>query len=118
MDFNIHDHVLDANGISITLPLPIKQVLYQDNKIIVLVDDGLGRDYRDDSLDRNIYAFTENGEQVWQVQQCPHGGESPKPYMTISLENKQLIAYNWIGVSYSIDLEIGSVTPYGSGRPW
>jgi len=60
--------------------------------------------------DRNVYALDYDGNILWQVERCPHGGERPKSYRSIyRVGSTELAAGNWIGYDYYIDLNDGSV---------
>jgi hypothetical protein len=120
MNTKYHKKRLTINNNSIDLPFDIENLIELKDMIVIILDDNetLPSDSR--LLDRNIYAFNKQAHEIWRIQQCPHGGEQPKPYMLIKKnENGELIASNYIGVDYIVNLNNGSVEPYGSGiRPW
>ena len=76
--------------------------------------------YPREKLNRNVAAYKENGELVWLIQECPVGGlDQDKAYMNIQVKDEQLIAGNWVGLDFVVDLKSGNVTPYKIGvRPW
>lgn len=45
--------------------------------------------------------------------------EWPKPYIRLTMQGTKLVASNWIGVAYVVDLTTGNVDAGKSeGRPW
>ena len=102
------------------LPFPIKSFLVLNATTVVLIDDGKTHGKGDKILDRNIYAFNQDGTLKWQICEAPGGGEYPKPFTSIKLEpDGKMIAYNWIGTDYLIDMADGSLHMHGSPRrPW
>lgn len=102
------------------LPFPIKSSLVLNMITIVLIDDGKTHAKGDKTLDRNVYAFNADGTLKWQIHEVPGGGDYPKPFTSLKLEGRdKIIAYNWIGTDYQVDLEDGSLHFQGSARrPW
>ena len=85
----------------------------------VYPDDSDLRAYPREQLNRNVYAFGGDGRLRWQIEEAPHGGERDKPYMAIRIVDGVLVAGNWTGVDYVVDLHNGHVAPRGTGkRPW
>ncbi|WP_066963234.1 hypothetical protein [Microbulbifer sp. Q7] len=82
-------------------------------------DDALSS-YPREKLNRNIEAYKAGGELAWIIQECPAGGQSEdKAYMDIQIKDGQLIAGNWIGLDFVVNLETGNVSPAKRGvRPW
>jgi len=76
--------------------------------------------YPQEKLNRNVSALNENGDLVWTIQEAPQGGEDQdKAYMLISLENGKLVAGNFLGIDYYVNLQDGTVTPKDTNsRPW
>ncbi len=112
---------LDVPGIRVELPAPIRQKIELQGIVIIRVypsDDELD-DYPQEKLNRNVYAYKVTGELLWEIQEAPHGAERDKPYMNIWLDGDKLIAGNWIGTEYFVDLSSGEVkqTKFGV-RPW
>lgn len=68
-------------------------------------------------LDRNIWAFNQEGELVWKIHAAPKIG-SNNVYTGIGVEDGILKAYNWNGCYYFINPQDGSVTMEKGGRPW
>jgi len=76
--------------------------------------------YPQNKLNRNIEAYDQNDNLVWIVEEAPDGGENlDKAYMKIWLDDGRLIAGNWIGIDYLVDIDKGSVSPIKTNiRPW
>lgn len=106
----------------IDLPAPAKEIVELDGMTVIRVyplDDKFN-DYPRSELNRNIYAYDSSGKLVWQIQEAPHGGRSEdKAYVSIKIEGDKLIAGNWIGTDYVVDLRTGKVSQATRGiRPW
>ncbi|MFM5012888.1 hypothetical protein ACEUB2_09570 [Aeromonas veronii] len=71
-------------------------------------------------LNRSVEAYKADGCLAWVIQECPAGAPSEdKPYMDIRVQDGQLIAGNWIGLDFIVNLENGGVSPAKKGvRPW
>jgi len=71
-------------------------------------------------LNRNIEAYDGTGKLIWMIEECPVGGDGvDKAYMNIWIENDKLIAGNWIGLNFIVNLENGTVKPANPGsRLW
>lgn len=62
---------------------------------------------------RNVKAYDERNELVWTIAESPHGTQADKPYMSIRIDPQgRLIAGNWIGIDYIVDLKTGAITPH------
>lgn len=89
----------------IGFPYPVAQVIIVSNYVIVRLSVP-----QEKRFDRNVYALSFDGKAVWQIQEAPHGGNVPKPFMNLRLsEEGRLIAGNWIGVDYEVDLSTGQI---------
>ncbi|MEK7413638.1 MAG: hypothetical protein AAB263_10035 [Planctomycetota bacterium] len=65
----------------------------------------------DPERNRNIVGYDGAGNILWRIAECPHGGNRPKPYMHVKIDrNIRVIASNWIGADYFVDLTTGAVT--------
>jgi hypothetical protein len=119
MNTKYHNKTLIINNHSVDLPFVIKDLIEFKNMVVIIIDDNETLPLDSRLLDRNIYAFDDQAIELWKIQQCPHGDEHPKPYMLIKKnENEELIASNYIGLDYIVNLDNGEVTRYGTGRPW
>ncbi len=102
------------------LPCAVKGKICIGAITIVLVNDDKSHGSGDKTLNRNIFAFSEDGSLLWQIEEAPDGGDEwPKPYMSIKLEGDNVIVGNWIGTNYLLNLDDGTVSSYGPPRrPW
>jgi hypothetical protein len=117
-----HDEkALSVNGVVMEMPSPVRERVNIGELAVVRTypeNEKLSA-YPRAQLNRNVYAFDGSGKLVWQIQEAPHGGANDKPYMRIEAVNGQLIAGNWIGVDYRVNLADGMVEAVGSDRrPW
>jgi len=67
---------------------------------------------------RNIIGENTHGGMVWQVEDvCP---SSDAPFVTIRpFDNEKIIAYNWLGMDYYIDIQTGKLSFVNKNRrPW
>jgi hypothetical protein len=106
--WHIENGELFIDGKQIDLPLPVGNVIKYNKLFIVRVAP-----FEREIFNRNIFAITEQREIIWQIHESPHGTEQDKPYMNI-MRNKDgsVIASNWNGVDYIINIKDGSITPY------
>jgi len=116
------DNVLKISGKEIELPAPVKQRVEINDLIVVRVypsDQELDA-FPQELLNRNVYAFDSSCKLLWQIQEAPHGGiGEDKAYMDISLESGKIIAGNWTGTDYFVDLSSGRVSQAKKDvRPW
>jgi len=76
--------------------------------------------YPRSKLNRNVEAYDKKGNLVWVIQECPVGGaEQDKAYMNIWIESEKLLAGNWVGLDFIVNIENGNVSPAKLGvRPW
>jgi hypothetical protein len=89
----------------IHLPHPVKATLQHNDKLLILVDPA-----PDVIFNRNVFALSIHGELLWQIEESPHGTQVDKPYVNLYCDkNGTVIAANWNGVSYSINLLNGTV---------
>ena len=112
--------IADDRIIQNQLPCPIKEIISIGTITIVRIDDDKSHGSGDKTLNRNIYAFGDDGSLLWQIQEAPDGGDEwPKPYMSIKREGDNVIVGNWVGTNYLLNLNDGTVGFYGSPRrPW
>jgi len=113
---------VEIGGKDIYFPAQIEQIIEFHGLYIVRIypnDDELDI-YPQENLNRNVYAYNEIGELVWQIDEVPHGDKGgDKAYMNLWIENKDLIASNWVGLDYRVNLDNGSIGVYRENvRPW
>lgn len=54
-----------------------------------------------------------------EARLMPQSTSGPKPYIRLTMQGTKLVASNWIGVAYVVDLTTGNVDAGKSeGRPW
>ena len=93
-------------GQPISLPHPVKEVLHNNDRLLILVEPP-----PDVIFNRNVFALSMHGERLWQIEESPHGAEVDKPYINLHCDkNGLVIAGNWNGLSYSVDLRNGAVS--------
>jgi hypothetical protein len=95
----IENGVLIIGNKHIELSYPVAEIKEWKNYIVVRVEPSAG-----ELFNRNVFAFTKQGDCVWQIEESPHGTEKGKPYVEILVDDSgNLIAANWNGVDYSVD---------------
>ena len=91
---------------SIGLPYPVGEVVECRDAIVVRVEPPAGVIFN-----RNVFAFTAQGDLLWQIEESPHGTEKDKPYVGILVsQDGSLVVANWIGVDYLVNVKSGSIT--------
>lgn len=107
IEFSYDKKIINIEGIEITMPYEIADVLEVGSLIIVRVEPVFG-----EILNDNIYAFSKGGELIWKIEKTPHGTEQDQPYTSLSLsEDNRVIVGNWNGVDYKVNTQNGSITP-------
>lgn len=105
LEFHVEDGKLFINGKWIDLPYTVSGIVECGNSLVVRVEPPAGAIFN-----RNIFAITEQGEVLWQIAESPHGTEADKPYVGIFRDKDGgVVAANWNGVDYSVNLESGSI---------
>jgi hypothetical protein len=103
--FCIKNGVLWIAGAPFDLPFEAAEALMVDGQILVRVEPPVGTIFN-----RNILAYSDTGLLIWQIEECPHGTQSDKPYMAITKDRAgNIIAANWNGVDYLVNMENGAV---------
>lgn len=68
-------------------------------------------------FNRNVFAFDDQGRQLWQIAESPHGDAADKPFMDLRVNQQgELIAGNWNGVEYRVHPETGDLAVSGFGK--
>lgn len=89
----------------IRLPYPVKHVLRHGDNLVISIESAPGVIFN-----RNVFAVSMHGEVLWQIEESPHGTQADQPYMDVYCDqNGELIAGNWNGISYSVNLTNGTV---------
>ncbi|MGF6110198.1 hypothetical protein [Pseudomonas frederiksbergensis] len=93
-------------GQPIYLPYPVKEAFQHNNRLLILVEPA-----PDVIFNRNVFALSMHGELLWQIEESPHGTEVDNPYMNLYCDkDAAVIAGNWNGLSYLVDLHNGTVS--------
>lgn len=103
---------------SIILPLPIEGMIQLPDKVIVLIGSS-DQEQMEKLKGSNIYAFDYKGKKLWRVESSIAIDNKVYSYSDISLKKTgEIVAGTTMGTEYIVNLIDGTVTPYGSGRPW
>jgi hypothetical protein len=101
------------------LPYPIKSVLTLGETVVTILSYDSIPSSEEEVLNRNVYGFNLDGTLKWQIQEVIGSSEKEKPFLYIKAVEDKLIAYNWIGMDYEVNLDDGSLCMYGQPRrPW
>ncbi|WP_156033929.1 hypothetical protein [Aeromonas jandaei] len=110
--FAIKDNLITINGKAIDLPYPVAEAITIGEIVVVRLEPAVG-----ELCNANIYGFTVNGCFKWKVEESPHGTEPDKPFTSIYISpNGQLIAGNWNGIDYSVDVKSGAISAVAFSR--
>lgn len=105
IDFKVKDRVIFIKGKAIELPYPVAESLNFGELVILRVEPTSG-----EIFNTNVFGFTNAGNCKWKIAESPHGTETDKPFTSISVsQNGQLIAGNWNGVDYAVDVRSGAI---------
>lgn len=93
-------------------PFPVTKAIELPEFLVVLLDPPLGT-----ICNRNVMAIRTDGMVVWQIEESPHGGEKNQPFVDIVQdEHGNVVARNWNGVEYQVDLASGAIETVGFRR--
>ncbi|MHA6196970.1 hypothetical protein ACX3YG_21675 [Pseudomonas wadenswilerensis] len=96
----------------ISLPHPVVKLVRGETKVFVMVEPPAGVVFN-----RGVYSLSHEGVILWQISESPHGEVKEKPYVDIFIDDRdRLIAANWIGIDYWVDVEDGSVEAIAFNR--
>lgn len=115
--FSYSDRSLKLGDMQIDFASPIKDVLEIDNVLLVLLRRVGVKIDAEESMNRNVHAYNQKGDKLWDIQESLSGGDKDKPYTAIYFDSGDVVAYCGLGFEYSLNLKTGSVKPRG-GRPW
>lgn len=99
------DNLLKIGDQSFELEYPVRKILVQDETVLVLLSPPSGENPRD-----NIVAFSVDGEHLWRIS--PPTAEpttGAQTYIDLEERNDTVVASNWNGGKYKIDLDTGEV---------
>ena len=102
-----------ANGISIKFVFDIAKVIEYGEQFIILLDVPAG----DDTIN-NIFCFNADLSVAWRAERLEAKYPIIKkyPYVGIELGKDELIAYDFLGRRFSINLSDGKINGYTAGK--
>ncbi len=104
--------VIQIAGQDVHFEHPVSELLLFKEMTIVRVETNA-----EIILNTNGYGFNKLGALEWIIEESPHGTQEDKPYMSIFIsKEKKLIASNWNGVDYSVNLQSGKVRAISMNR--
>lgn len=107
INFSVDGRRLCVENKRIDLPYVICEALECGDQIVVRIEPPVG-----EIFNRNIFCFSKYGELIWQIQECPHGTEEDKPYVGLVCGDRgEIVAANWKGIDYSVNINNGAVVP-------
>lgn len=103
--FQVKDGALWIAGTHIELPCEVGEILEAEGLVVVRLEPPIGQVFN-----RNIFAYSEQGLLLWQIEESPHGTEPDRPYVAISKDEAGgVVAANWNGIDYSVNLDNGYI---------
>lgn len=63
----------------------------------------------DINMERNIWAFDLNGNLVWKISEPTGKVYNQNPYTSVYLRDGKVLAGNWSGADYIVDITNGNV---------
>ncbi|MWV40751.1 hypothetical protein [Natrialba sp. INN-245] len=108
VDVSYTENNLQIGDNTVQVPYNILSVLIVEDVIVVLQNPPTNAD----DEERNIVAFNKNGNKLWTVESPSSGYRSPKTYTHIQHTDDGLIANNWNGYKYIVDVDSGDTTKY------
>lgn len=104
--FRVEDGKLFIDDRWVELPYAVDEILECGNSLVIRVEPPVGSIFN-----RNVFAVTSQGDVLWQIAESPHGTQADKPYVGIAHDKDGgLVAANWNGVDYSVDMRCGAIT--------
>jgi outer membrane protein assembly factor BamB len=102
---------LSLGNTTVTLPLPVRDQIELEDSLIVLlhttkqrVQSAFGGD--PPGTRENIRSYDQDGNLKWVVEKTPGTGDT---YVGIALEEGQLWAYAYGGMTYQLDPQTGTI---------
>lgn len=109
--FEVIDKRLLINNRVFSFPYPVVDVVLVEQLIVLMVEPSSGIIFN-----RNVYAFSDEGDFVWQIAESPHGA-GDNPYVAIRLDHQnRLLACSWNGNDYLVDSKNGEITAVAFNR--
>lgn len=114
----LYNFLFINNCKEVLFPLGIRGLIQLDDLVVVFVY-GATMEEMENLPTRNIYAFNEEGKQVWQVQEPLQYDDGVVSYSDIRLKkNGEIIAGSTKGDEYIVNINDGSVEHIKGRRPW
>lgn len=104
INYYIKNSLLYINGNEIQLDYKVAESISLNEFVIVRVIPPTKIKFN-----RNIFAFNSDGSLKWQIKESPHGGDSDKPFMGLHTSGNDVIASNWLGIDYKININNGEI---------
>lgn len=102
----------------ILFPLGIRGLVQLDDLVIVFIYAST-KDEMDKLPITNIYAYDENAQQIWQIEEPFQPPNQIVSYADISLRKTgEVVAGTTQGTEYIVNVADGSITPIKGQRPW
>jgi hypothetical protein len=122
----INDQVLKISDKIIQLPCKIMTnsrgnpyIIEIENLIIVNIYGKGMENISIEEMERNIWAFSKNGDLVWKIHPPEVKPYKCNPYTSLTIKNDMVIAGNCGGYDYEIDIKTGKVSGLNlDKRPW
>lgn len=106
VNFFVKSGTFFIGGSPIDFPYPVDDVLVCGDLFLVRIAPPVGVVFN-----RNVFAVSSEGRMLWQIAERPHGTQGDSPYINIYFDGGgRLIAGNWNGVDYFVDLASGDVS--------
>lgn len=112
MEVSFRGTEVRVNGRSLLLPHEVVQQMQVGSLLLLRVEPPPGQVFN-----RNVFAVDADARLLWQIAESPHGTEADKPFMSLALDAEgEVLAGNWNGVNYRVDLKTGSLRVVGFSK--
>ncbi len=102
----------------ILFPFGIRGLIQLDDLVLVFIY-GATTEEMENLPTRNIYAFNEKAEQVWQIEEPLQHNDGIVSYADIGLKKDgKIVAGSTKGDEYIVNIKDGSVEHVKGKRPW
>lgn len=98
----ITGNILSIYGNEVRFQHDVRQLVIIDDIVIVLIEDPSTGDVRKQPLN-NVYAVDKNGKIIWNIKDIV-GKDALYSLINVD-ESKQLIAADFMGIRYFIDVD-------------
>ncbi|MGN8072637.1 hypothetical protein [Mucilaginibacter sp. 22184] len=99
--------IVFEKGLTVEFDFPIKETLVFNDKIIVLLDI-VGT--TNTKYNQNVFAIDRNGKILWQIERTENlDAIGYCPFISIEMDNLNLVSFNWCGYKFIIDPKTGEV---------